>query len=250
MASTRPSASRTYRTSRRRPSANTAAQWVCHVQPRKGQRRRAAPATASQAAASAGSRRSAHSIFTGSPRTRTSCGFALPSQARLGRGRPAASHSHHRLASDADVLRLRTPITGSPRTRTSCGFALPSQFLRRAGGARGFIIRRRRALAAITGLGHRLVDGGVEVVTELVAEFLAHLLHEARDARRIVLVEITRSPALRQRLEPRLLRLHGGEARHQPAQRRRAAARTRGGLGRREAADEQAHAAPAVVALV
>src|SRR5882724_539426 len=203
MASTRPSASRTYRTSRRRPSANTAAQLACHVHPRKGQRRRAAPATASQAEASAASRRSAHSTFT-----------------------------------------------GSPRTRTSCGFALPSQFLRRAGGARGFIIRRRRALAAITGLGHRLVDGGVEVVTELVAEFLAHLLHEARDARRIVLVEITRSPALRQRLEPRLLRLHGGEARHQPAQRRRAAARTRGGLGRGEAADEQAHAAPAVVALV
>src|SRR5947208_8997218 len=205
MASTRPSASRTYRTSRRRPSANTAAQLACHVHPRKGQRRRAAPATASQAEASAGSRRSAHSTFTGSPRTRTSCGFALPS----------------------------------------------SQILRRAGGARGFIIRRRRALAAaVTGLGHRLVDGGVEVVTELVAEFLAHLLHEARDARRIVLVEVTRSPALRQRLEPRLLRLHGGEARHQPAQPRRAAARTRGGLGRGEAADEQAHAAPAVVALV
>src|SRR5438105_10615482 len=204
MASTRPSASRTYRTSRRRPSANTAAQWVCHVQPRKGQRRRAAPATASQAEASAGSRRSAHSTFT-----------------------------------------------GSPRTRTSCGFALPSQFLRRAGGARGFITGRRRALgAAVTGLGHRLVDGGVEVVTQLVAEFLAHLLHEARDAGRIVLVEVTRSPALRQRLEPRLLRLHGGEARHQPTQRRRAAARTRGGLGRGEAADEQAHAAPAVVALV
>jgi len=27
--------------------------------------------------------------------------------------------------------------------------------------------------AAVTGLGHRLVDGGVEVVTQLVAEFLA-----------------------------------------------------------------------------
>src|SRR5256885_6646600 len=164
MASTRPSASRTYRTSRRRPSANTAAQLACHVHPRKGQRRRAAPATLSQAAASAGSRRSAHSIFTGSPRTRTSCGFALPSQ------------------------------------------------VRRVGGARRFITHWRRVLAAaVTGLGHRLVDGGVEVVTQLVAEFLAHLLHEARDARRIVLVEVTRSAALRQRLEPRLLRLHGGE---------------------------------------
>src|SRR5437660_88063 len=186
MASTRPSASRTYRTSRRRPSANTAAQWVCHDQPRKGQRRRAAPATASQAEASSGSRRSAHSIFT-----------------------------------------------GSPRTLTSCGFALPSHVLRRAGGAQGFITRRRRAVAAaLTGLGHRLVDGGVEVVTQLVAEFLAHLLHEAGDARRIVLVEVTHSPAPRQRLEPRLLRLHGGEARHQPPQRRRAAARTGGGFGR------------------
>src|SRR5438093_654984 len=105
---------------------------------------------------------------TGSPRTGapaatpTCCGFALPSQARLARGRlrqprrAAASHSLHRLAShggacgNPDVLRLRTPFTGSPRTGapaatpTCCGFALPSQ----ARLARGRLRQPRRAAAS------------------------------------------------------------------------------------------------------
>src|SRR2546427_3308313 len=65
-------------------------------------------------------------LFTGAPRARTRCGCALPSQARLARGRAAAAHCHHRRASRADALRLRTAITGAPRARTRCGCALPS----------------------------------------------------------------------------------------------------------------------------
>src|SRR5687767_14741517 len=64
----------------------------------------------------------------------------------------------------------------------------PSQLLGRAGRLDGFL---GGPFPAVTfTFGHRLVDGRFEVVAKVIAEFLAHLLHEAGHAAGIVLVEI------------------------------------------------------------
>ena len=92
-------------------------------------------------------------------------------------------------------------------------------------------------------LVHRLVHGALEVVAEVVPELLAHLLHEATDAGRVVLVEVAEVAGIAQRVQALVFRPDAGEPRHQPGQGGASAART-GGRGRGGGAQNRAGSPP------
>src|SRR5439155_18327629 len=110
-----------------------------------------------------------------------------------------------------------------------------SQLIGRFRGARGF----GAGLPAALALGYRLVHGGLEIVAEIVPELLPHLLHELGDARRVVLVEVAVIRRVGQRIEPGLLRFHGGESGHQARERGATTARARRRGRRRRPEHEQ-----------
>src|SRR2546426_9669647 len=97
---------------------------------------------------------------------------------------------------EARSTRLRRPRRGGRGRR-------PSQIPKRGiGGGAG-----RRLVAVTTALlGHRFVDGFVEVVAKVVAHLLTHALHEATDAGGIVLIALAAGRGTGERLQPRFLR--------------------------------------------
>src|SRR2546428_634335 len=137
--------------------------------------------------------------------------------------------------------RPRPPPRGGRRRRSS-------QVVERAGRVPGFG-RGRVGLAGLA-LAERLVHRRLEVVAEVVAEFPAHLLHEPGRARGVVLVEIAEVRRVRERFQARLLRFHGGEARHHAAQAGSVTARAGRRRGRGGTKDEQADPVPTVMTLV
>src|SRR2546430_15847274 len=96
---------------------------------------------------------------------------------------------------EARSTRLRRPRRGGRGRR-------PSQIPKRGiGGGAG-----RRLVAVTTALlGHRFVDGFVEVVAKVVAHLLTHALHEATDAGGIGFLEIAERPWVGERLPARFL---------------------------------------------
>src|SRR5262245_11487474 len=117
-------------------------------------------------------------------------------QARNGeRSREAPCRASQAEAPTASRLSWISIFTGSQFRCASgvCGF----------GGAGAPVPLAVRGLA----LGHGLVHRGLEVLAQVVAKLLSHLLHQAGDAGGIVLVEITERGGIGERLEPGVLAL-------------------------------------------
>src|SRR5207302_6005545 len=179
---------------------------------------------------------------------------------RSSRRRPSANTPTHsrcqvqarKGARRRDPACTASQASGPTASRLSSISIFTGSEVRCAGGVDGFcVIRAARPFPpGILALGHGLVHGRPEIVAQVVTELLAHLLHEARDAPGIVLVEVARGSRAGQGLEASVLALDGREPRHQAREGRAAATRTGGRGGRGKRADQQADAATAVAAFV
>src|SRR5262247_4951146 len=95
-----------------------------------------------------------------------------------------------------------------------------------------------------------LVHGGLEIVAEVLPHLLSHALDEARNAGRVVLVEVSELGGVGGGFESGVFRLGGGEPGHEAGELCAATARTSRGAGRRQGAHEQTDASMAALAVV
>src|SRR5215469_3608377 len=95
-----------------------------------------------------------------------------------------------------------------------------------------------------------LVHGGLEIVAEVLPHLLSHALDEARNAGRVVLVEVSELGGVGGGFESGVFRLGGGEPGHEAGELSAAAARTSRVAGRREGPHEQTDASMAALAVV
>src|SRR5215470_14165334 len=95
-----------------------------------------------------------------------------------------------------------------------------------------------------------LVHGSLEIVAEVLPHLLSHALDEARNAGRVVLVEVSELGGVGGGFESGVFRLGGGEPGHEAGELSAAAARTSRVAGRREGPHEQTDASMAALAVV
>src|SRR5215831_19393078 len=95
-----------------------------------------------------------------------------------------------------------------------------------------------------------LVHGGLEIVAEVLPHLLSHALDEARNAGRVVLVEVSELGGVGGGFESGVFRLGGGEPGHEAGELSAATARTSRVAGRREGPHEQTDASMAALAVV
>src|SRR5262245_41052009 len=95
-----------------------------------------------------------------------------------------------------------------------------------------------------------LIHGSLKIVAEVLPHLLSHALDEARNAGRVVLIEVSELGGVGGGFESGVFRLGGGEPGHEAGERSTATARTSGVAGRREGPHEQTDASMAALAVV